>query len=63
MGMLQVFSVNIFVLLDPVDTLYFVTPLLARKIDVFPDIFIKPFLYVPQWVTLLLQKESIRNVL
>ena len=41
--MLQLFSVNVYVLLDPGDTFSFVTPLVARKCDVLPDVFIEPF--------------------
>ena len=42
-GMLQVFSVNVYDLLDPGATLFFVTPLVARKFDVLPDVLIEPF--------------------
>ena len=37
-GMLQVFSVNVYALLDLGATLSFVTPLVTRKFDVFPDV-------------------------
>ena len=42
-GMLQVYSVNVYALLDPGATLSLVTPLVARKFDVLPDILIEPF--------------------
>ena len=43
-GMLQVFFVNFYALLDPGASLYFVIPLVARKFDVLPDVLVKPFL-------------------
>ena len=42
-GMLQVLSINVYRLLDQGATLCFVTPLVARKFDVFPDILIELF--------------------
>ena len=36
--MLKLFSIDIYALLDPSFTLYFVTLLLAKKFDIFPDI-------------------------
>ena len=46
--MLQVFSVNVYAFLDPSATLYFVTPLVARKFDVLPNVLIEPFsVYTP----------------
>ena len=42
--MLQVFYVNVYALLDPGASLYFVIPLVARKFDVLPDVLVKPFL-------------------
>ena len=43
-GMLQVFSVNVYALLDLGATLSFVTPLVTRKFDVLSDVFIEPML-------------------
>ena len=40
--MLQVFSSNVYDLLDPGATLSFVTPLVARKFDIFLDILNEP---------------------
>ena len=41
--MLQVFSINIYALLDPGVTFSFVTPLEATKFDVLPDVLVEPF--------------------
>ena len=41
--MLQVFSINVYGLLDPSDTLSFVTPLVVKNFDVLPDILIELF--------------------
>ena len=41
--MLQVFSVNFYAFLDPGATLSFLTPLVAKKFDVLPDVPIGPF--------------------
>ena len=62
MGMLQVFF-NAYALFDPGSTLYFVTPLVARKFDVLLDILIEPFLICSTMGDSVLQKESIRNFL
>ena len=42
-GMLKVFSLNLYALLDPGATLSFVTPLVAKKFDISPDILHEPF--------------------
>jgi len=42
-GMLQVFSINVYALLDPGATLSFVTPLVAMKFDVLPVELQEPF--------------------
>nr|XP_010321207.1 uncharacterized protein LOC104647482 [Solanum lycopersicum] len=42
-GMLQVFSINVYALIDPRATLPFVTPLVVIKFDVLPDILVEPF--------------------
>ena len=38
------FSFPVYALLDPGSTLYFVTPLVASKLDLLPEILHKPFL-------------------
>ncbi|XP_015068697.1 uncharacterized protein LOC107013254 [Solanum pennellii] len=43
-GMLQVFTINAFALLDPSATFSFVIPVVAMKFDILPDILIDPFL-------------------
>ena len=42
--MLKIFTLDVYVLLDPGATLSFVTPLVAKKFDVLPDILHEPFL-------------------
>ena len=42
-GMLQVFFVNVYALLDPGATLSFVTPLVSTKFYALPDFLIEPF--------------------
>ena len=43
-GMLKVFSIDVYAVVDPDVTLLFVTPLLAKKFDILPDIFLEPFI-------------------
>ena len=43
-GMLWVFSIDVCVLFDPGATLFFVTPLIARKFDILTDILNEPFM-------------------
>ncbi|KAH0689089.1 hypothetical protein KY289_016447 [Solanum tuberosum] len=42
-GMLKVFQLDVYALLDPDATLFFVTPYVAMKFYVLPDILLKPF--------------------
>ena len=42
--MLKVFSIDVYVLLDPGATLSFVTPLIEIKFDILPDILHEPFI-------------------
>ena len=42
--LLQVFSVNVYALLDPSANLSFIAHLVAKKFDVLPDILNEPFL-------------------
>ena len=57
--MFQFLFIYVYALLDPVSTLSFVTPLVARKFDVLPNMLIKPFWLQPWWVTPLWLEESI----
>ena len=41
--MLKVLSINVYALLDPDATLYFVTSLVSMKFDVLPYVLVKPF--------------------
>ena len=43
-SMLKVFSLDVYALLDPGATLTFVTPLIAKKFEILPDIFHEPFI-------------------
>ena len=46
--MLKVFSIYVYALLDPGATLSFVTPLIANKFDILPDILNEPLMvYTP----------------
>ena len=62
-GMLKVFSIDVYVLLDPCATLLFVTPLVAKKYYILFDIFHEPFIVSTLVVSRLLQKFSIEIVL
>ena len=42
--MLKVFSIDVYVLLDPGATLSVVTPLVTKKFDILPDILHEPFI-------------------
>ena len=42
-GILQVLYINVYALLYPGATLLFVTPLVARKFKVLPDVLMEPF--------------------
>ncbi|WP_353806001.1 hypothetical protein, partial [Acinetobacter baumannii] len=44
----KVFSIDIYSLLDPGSNLLFVTPLVATKFDIFPDILHEPFVVSTQ---------------
>ena len=59
--MLQVFSINIYTLLYPDATLYFVTPLVVRKFHIIPDILIEPFLVGTSMGESVIAKRVYRN--
>ena len=42
--MLKVFFIDVYALLDPGATLSFVTPLVAKKFEILPDILNEPFM-------------------
>ena len=46
-GMLKVFYIDVYSLLDLGATSYFVTPLIARKFDILPDMLNEPFMVTP----------------
>ena len=41
--MFKVLSIDVYALLDPITTLSFVTPLVAKKFDILPDVLHEPF--------------------
>ena len=43
-GMLNAFSIDVYVFLDPGSTLSFVTLLVSTKFDILPDILNEPFM-------------------
>ena len=43
-GMLKVFSIDVYALLDPGATLSIITTLVAKKFDILPDILHEPFI-------------------
>ena len=52
--MLKVFSIDLHALHYPSATLSFVTPLVAKKFYILPDILHEPFIVSIQWVSQLL---------
>ena len=62
-GMLNVFSINVYAFLDPSATLLFVTSLVPKKFDILSNILHEPFIASTQWVSRLLQKGCIKIVL
>ena len=61
--MLQVFSIDVYALLDPDATLSFVTPLEDKMLYDYPDILIEPCVITTPWVTPLWLGESLGVVL
>ena len=61
--MLKVFSIDVYALLDPGDTLYFVTPLIAKKFVILPDILNEPFIVTTSVGELVVSKRVYRIVL
>ena len=58
---LQVFFINVYTLLDPGATLSFVTPLVARKFYVLPDILNESFMVTTPVSELVVAKMVYRN--
>ena len=61
-SMLKVLYIGVYALLDTSDTLSFVTPLVAKKFDIFPNILHEPFIVSTQWVSQFLQKGCIEII-
>ena len=59
--MFQVFSINVYALLDPSATLSFVTPLVSMNFICFTMYQISPSRFQPWWVILQLLKKSIEG--
>ena len=60
--MLQVFSINVYSLLDPNYTFSFVTPLVAMKLDVIPNVLEEPFSVSTPVGDSLLLKDSMSHL-
>ena len=60
-GILKVFSIDVYVLLDPGDTLSFVTPLVAKKFNILPDVLHEPFIVSTTMGELGVEKRVYRN--
>ena len=58
-SMLNVFSTDIYVLLDSAATFSFVTHLVAKKFDIFLDILNEPFMEFTPWVSQLVLRKYI----
>ena len=60
-GMSKVFSIDVYALLDPGATLYFVIPLIARKFDILPDIPNEPFMVTTPVGELMVENRVYKN--
>ena len=60
-GMLQVFSIDVYDLLDPGTKLSFVTPLISKKFGIFPNILNEPFMASTPVGKLVVAKKVYRN--
>ena len=59
--MLKVFSIDVYSILDPDANLSFITPLVAKKFDILPDILHEPFIVSTQVGELVVAKRVCRN--
>ena len=59
--MLKVFSIDVYALLNPRSTLSFVTPLVAKKIDILPNIIHEPFIMSTPVGASVIAKRVYRN--
>lgn len=62
-GMLQFFPVNVYYLLEPSVTLYFVTSLVAMNFDKLPNVLIEPFYVCTQMGESVIEKRVYRKCL
>ena len=58
---LQGFIINVYDLLDPGATLYFVSPFVAKKFDILPDILKEPLMMNTLISELVVEKRVYRN--
>ena len=63
MGLLKVFSIDVYALLDPGATLSFVTPLVDKKFDIFSISSMNLLLCLPWWMSRLFLREYLEIVL
>ena len=61
--MLKVFTIDVYVFLDPGGTFSFVTPLVATKFDIFPDVLHEPLIVSTPVGESVLQRDCIEIVL
>ena len=57
----KVFSIDVYALLDLGDTLSFVTPLVAKKFDIFPYVLHEPFIVSTLVYELIVANRVFRN--
>ena len=62
-GMLQVFSIDVYALLDLGSTLSFFTPFVASQFDIFPNILNEPFMVTIPVGDSMVKKRVHRNCL
>ena len=62
-AMLKLFSIDVYFLLDPGATLSYVTPFVAKKFHVLPDILNEHFIVSNPWINRLLQRRSIEIII
>ena len=59
----RIFSIDVYALLEPGATLFFISPLIARKFDNLPDILNEPFMVTTPVGESVVAKRDIENVL
>ena len=59
----RIFSIDVYALLEPGATLFFISPLIARKFDNLPDILNEPFMVTTPVGELVVARGYIKIVL